>query len=73
MKLKSHLIPIGAAFLVFALLFSAAPRSQLSTTAGAADANVYNIKTFGATGDGKTLDTPAINKTIAAAAAATFR
>jgi polygalacturonase len=70
MKLKSHLILIGGAFLAFALLFSAAPRSQLSTTAGAAESSVYNIKTFGATGDGKTLDTPAINKTIDAAAAA---
>jgi len=30
---------------------------------------IYNVKTFGATGDGKTLDTPAINKTIDAAAA----
>jgi polygalacturonase len=36
----------------------------------AAEAAVYNVKTFGATGDGKTLDTPAINKTIDAAAAA---
>jgi polygalacturonase len=70
MKLKSHLILIGGAFLAFALLFSAAPRSQLSTAAVAAESNVYNVKTFGATGDGKTLDTPAINKTIDAAAAA---
>jgi polygalacturonase len=31
---------------------------------------VYNVKTFGATGDGKTLDTSAINKTIDAAATA---
>src|SRR5258708_5235707 len=30
----------------------------------------YNIRTFGATGDGKTPDTPAINKAIDAAAAA---
>ncbi len=35
-----------------------------------AAANVYNIRDFGATGDGKTLDTDAINKAIAAAAAA---
>src|SRR5882724_838034 len=34
------------------------------------DSGVYNVKAFGATGDGKTLDTPAINKTIEAAAAA---
>jgi polygalacturonase len=31
---------------------------------------VYNVKLFGATGGGKTLDTPAINKAIEAAAAA---
>jgi len=31
---------------------------------------VYNVKVFGATGDGKTLDTIAINRTIDAAAAA---
>lgn len=31
---------------------------------------VYNVRTFGATGDGKTIDTPAINKAIDAAAAA---
>src|SRR6185503_12675814 len=29
----------------------------------------FNVRAFGATGDGKTLDTPAINKTIDAAAA----
>ncbi len=34
------------------------------------DAGVYNVKAFGATGDGKTLDTPAINKAIDVAAAA---
>jgi polygalacturonase len=32
--------------------------------------NVFDIRTYGAIGDGKTVDTPAINKTIEAAAAA---
>ncbi|HEX9200603.1 MAG TPA: glycosyl hydrolase family 28-related protein, partial [Acidobacteriaceae bacterium] len=31
---------------------------------------LFNVRTFGATGDGKTVDTPAINKAIEAAAAA---
>jgi polygalacturonase len=31
---------------------------------------IYNVRTFGATGDGKTVDSPAINKAIAAVAAA---
>ena len=34
------------------------------------DAGVYNVRAFGATGDGKALDTPAINRTIETAAAA---
>ena len=53
---------------VIALLLSAPPRLPLSTAA--AQANVYNVKNYGATGDGKTIDTPAINKTIETAAAA---
>src|SRR2546421_2759281 len=70
MKPRSHLITIIGAFVTLALLFSAAPQSHFSTAAVAAESNVYNVKTFGATGDGKTLDTPAINNTIDAAAAA---
>src|SRR6476646_7475258 len=31
-------------------------------------AGTYNVKAFGATGDGKTIDTPAINKAIDTAA-----
>ncbi len=33
-------------------------------------ANTYNIKDFGAKGDGKTIDSPAINRAIEAAAQA---
>ena len=59
-----------AAVLAFALLFSGAPRASFSFTTSAAQAGVYDVKTFGAKGDGKALDTAAINKTIDAAAAA---
>jgi polygalacturonase len=47
---------------------------QQGTSAGAAGTNpqqvsnsLYNVRLFGASGDGKTLDTPAINKAIEAA------
>src|SRR5258708_5356575 len=36
----------------------------------AGTSSVYDVRTYGATGDGKTIDSPAINKTIEAAAAA---
>src|SRR5436190_620526 len=57
---------------IVASLVSLVPpvRVTQSSSQRATDSAVYNVKTFGATGDGKTLDTPAINKTIDAAAAA---
>src|SRR5436853_712801 len=70
MKPRSHLILLGSASLTLALLLSVTPLSRFSRAARAAEANVYNVKSFAATGDGKTLDTPAINKAIDAAAAA---
>src|SRR5438128_1863550 len=39
------------------------------TTPAPVGPNVYNIRAFGAKGDGKALDSPAINKAIDAAAA----
>ena len=44
----------------------AAPRSSAPVAAPA----VFDVRTYGATGDGKTVDSPAINKAIEAAAAA---
>src|SRR3989440_12837416 len=57
---------------IVASLVSLVPpvRVTQSSSQRATDSAVYNVKKFGATGDGKTLDTPAINKTIDAAAAA---
>lgn len=57
------------------LVSAAAPFASLAQTSGASEAGsaariVFDVRSFGATGDGKTLDTPAINKAIAAAATA---
>jgi len=70
MKPRKHFEFVVTLACVLALLFSATPRSTFSFTARATESNVYNVKAFGATGDGKALDTLAINKTIDAAAAA---
>ena len=69
MNSRRHLASVIAACLALALLFSVAPRASSSFTS-AAQAGVYDVKAFGAKGDGKALDTSAINKTIDAAAAA---
>jgi polygalacturonase len=69
MNVRKHLGLISAIGFVLAILLSSTPRATFSSSTPAAESNQYNVKTFGATGDGKTLDTPAINKTIDAAAA----
>ena len=43
--------------------------AQSPSTPGSTEA-IFNVRTFGATGDGKTVDSPAINKAIEAVAAA---
>ena len=61
------LLLAGAATLLFAV--SCATSAVLSTPPATMTPTTFDVKAFGATGDGKTLDTPAINKAIEAAAA----
>src|SRR5215831_16614161 len=68
MNSNGHFTRLLTGCFVLALLFSLYPRLTLSSAAQ--QTNVYNVKSYGATGDGKTLDTAAINKTIEMAAAA---
>jgi polygalacturonase len=55
----------GAALPAFSLSALAKENTTASTAAG-----IFDVRKFGATGDGKTLDTPAINRAIETAAAA---
>jgi polygalacturonase len=68
MKTKKHLVSVVLALAVLPFLASgpaadsAVQLKRVTTT--------YDVKAFGARGDGKTLDTPAVNKAIEAAALA---
>ncbi len=66
LKLSSMGLVASAATAVPA--FAAAQRQRAA--ASPATPMFFDVRTFGATGDGKTIDTPAINKAIEAAAAA---
>lgn len=59
---------LGLASAASTLLPSAYASAQ--TPGGAPNGALMDVRAFGATGDGKTLDTPAVNKAIEAAAAA---
>lgn len=56
---------IGLAAAAASLPAYASTKSTLHSSSG-----VFDVRAYGATGDGKTVDTPAINRTIEAAAAA---
>ncbi len=79
MKKKRTLSGVLGSILLVASLCGAIVTSNHPTLANVADfdysiapdnAGVFDVKAFGAKGDGKALDTPAINRTIDAAAAA---
>jgi len=70
MNSRRHFALVIAGCVALALFFSAAPRASFSFTTSAAQAGVYDVKRFGAKGDGKALDTAAINKAIDTATAA---
>jgi hypothetical protein len=55
----------------FAIASASAGRNALAQTAEpSATEGIYNVRRYGATGDGKTVDTPVINSAIEAVAAA---
>src|SRR5882757_5413935 len=60
----------GMGLAAAAVTMPSAYASTSKTPAGGAALNIFDVRTYGAVGDGKTVDTPAINKAIEAAAAA---
>jgi polygalacturonase len=69
---RRELLRLGSMGLAAAAATSApaAYAASKKSPSAAAISNVFDIRTYGAVGDGKTVDTPAINKAIEAAAAA---
>ena len=65
-QLRNTIILVAMLLTPLTIARAAAP----PTTAPAPVGGVYDVKAFGATGDGKTLDSPAINRAIEAATAA---
>jgi polygalacturonase len=59
----------GAATLVAPAMLARGARSAIAQIPAAAAGTVFDVRSFGATGDGKTIDSPAINLAIEAAGA----
>jgi polygalacturonase len=77
MKIKMKLLPVTSFILGISFCFLLLPGNQSvaqvkakkAVNLGIITGNVFNVRTFGAKGDGKALDSMAINKAIEAAAA----
>lgn len=68
--LRTGSIGIAAAALPAASLAAAAQDTALAGSSSSASAGIFDVRKYGAVGDGKTLDTTAINRAIDAAASA---
>jgi polygalacturonase len=68
--LKLSSMGLAASALSTLPALAAAQARRASAAAAAAHPYLFDVRTFGATGDGKTVDSPAINAAIEAAAAA---
>jgi polygalacturonase len=70
-RARREFLRMSGAGMVGAALLSRGAEAQPNPTAAASgvdDVNIRDVRMFGATGDGKTIDTPAINRAIEAAA-----
>jgi polygalacturonase len=69
-SVRRDLLRVGSLGMAGAALPALAAAAGKDKTPAATPTIVFNVRQFGATGDGKTLDTDAVNRTIAAASAA---
>jgi polygalacturonase len=67
-KARRDFLCLSGAGISASVLQSRSP--QMQTMPASSNSGIYHIKMFGAVGDGKTIDTPAINRTIEVASAA---
>jgi len=68
--LRTGGIGLAAAAIPAASFAASVQDGAAATTASQASAGIFDVRKYGATGDGKTLDTDAVNRAIEAAAAA---